>query len=107
VHKPASLNATITLDTAALAALAGSPATSNPLLEKVASLLIDVRQRLDGDARILLDAEGAERLTGLSEKTLKNHGCPFVKIGSSRRYRPEALRQWAAEREQREALATK
>jgi len=103
--KPATIPATITLDPAALAGLTSTPAEIAPLLERVARLLDEVLEHLHEP--ILVDAAGAERLTGLSEKTLRNHTAPHVKIGSSRRYRPEALRKWAAERERQESLVTK
>jgi hypothetical protein len=105
--KSSAIPATITLDADALAALAGSPATPNPLLENIASLLIDVRQRLNTDARILVDGKEAGRLLGLSERTIRDAGVPCIKVGASRRYRIESLKLWSAEREQREALATK
>lgn len=94
-----SLAATLTLDANALAAIAGQPDDTTAMLERVGELLASVRHRLDGDARILVDAIEAGRLMGCDPKTLQNHGVPCVRIGSRRMYRPAALAEWAASRE--------
>jgi hypothetical protein len=97
---PHSIPARILIDPADLATLrSASTPDIAPLLERVAGLLGDVRSRLDGDSRVLIDQIEAARLMGCSAKTLQNHGIPHVSVGSRRMYRPEALRQWAADRE--------
>jgi len=93
--------AKLILDAEALAALRGAGASPeiSQVLERVAGLLADVRTRLENDSRVLVDQREAARLMGCSAKTLENHRVPCVRIGSRRMYRPEALRQWAAGRQ--------
>jgi len=98
----ASIAAQIVIDPAALAALrSGSSPDVAELLERVAGLLAEVKTRLDGDSRMLVDQVEAGRLMGCSPKTLENHGLPCVRVGSRRMYRPAALATWAAEHERR------
>jgi hypothetical protein len=97
---PKLIPATITIDADALAALGTSqPAETTAILADVRKLLADIRTRLNADARIMVDAGGAESLTGVCERSLRNHGVPSVKVGSRRMYRVATLKQWAAERE--------
>jgi hypothetical protein len=97
--------ATLMLDADALAGLRGASPEMSALLERVAVLLADVRARLANDSRVLVDQIEAGRLMGCSAKTLENHGVPCVKVGARRMYRPEAMRAWAAEQEQHQAVA--
>jgi hypothetical protein len=98
------IRATVLIDADALAALGTSqPAETAAILADLRKLLAEVRDRLDADARIMVDAAGAEKLTGVCERSLRNHRCPFVRIGSRRLYRIEALKAWAAQRESSDA----
>jgi hypothetical protein len=94
--------ARLMIDSEALAALGGAAASPDTaaLLERVAVLLADVRARLANDSRVLVDQKEAGRLMGCNPKTLENHGVPCVKVGARRMYRPDALRVWAAAREE-------
>jgi hypothetical protein len=98
MRKP--IPATLTIDASAFAALGGSlsPETT-AVLSDVRNLLIEVRDRLTSNAAIMVDGAGAEKLMGVSERTLRNHGVAAVKVGSRRMYRVETLRGWAIERE--------
>jgi hypothetical protein len=94
--EPQTIPAKLTID---VDALRGSSPDIAPLLERVAGLLADVRARMENDSRVLVDQREAGRLLSVSPKTLENHSVPCVRIGSRRMYRPEALRQWAAGRQ--------
>jgi hypothetical protein len=88
--------ATILFDRDALAALQGEDVA--PLLKQVAELLKEVRDRLDGELKPVLDSEGVEELTGLSERTLRTHHCPCRMVGGQKRYLRHEVLEWIAAR---------
>ena len=85
--------------------LASVPPDLAETLDAVRSLLADIRQRLDGEQRLAVDGRTAAKLCGCCERSLVNHGAPFVMVGGRRLYRVEALREWLASQERREAIA--
>ena len=95
------ISAKLILDADAIDALrgAGTSPEISATLDRLVKLMEDVRTRLENDSRALVDQVEAARLMSCSAKTLQNHCIPHVSIGSRRMYRPEALRQWAADRE--------
>lgn len=81
------------------------------VVKHIAEHASHVPSRTYADDPILVDTQAASELLGMSLVKVKHMALagelPSIKIGTARRFRVDALRQWAAEQEARQMGATR
>lgn len=104
MHEAQSIPARVVLDADALAALrgAGPSAEVAGLLRDVKAMLERLDRRLTDATKLALSETEAAEMTGLCSRTLRQHGCPCVRVGSRIVFPAEGVRRWLEERQAKE-----